>query len=166
MVDEKIALIGMALNGGGTADSPYELGTKEELTLFAYHVDQGEVSIHTKVTANLDPLGSGYTNNIFNETSPDIDEALPRAPTGNGTECMGVPNGGGYIASNLRIDELNVGDRGSIGVVGADVAVKNIGVTSGIVRGAAHTGGAAGCVNAGNVRTISCWNNVNVYPKA
>ncbi|EHI60798.1 hypothetical protein [Hungatella hathewayi] len=166
MVGEKMALAGMTLNGEGTADSPYELGTEEELALFAYRVNQGEVSIHAKMTANLDLFGSGYTNNIFNEASPNIDEALPWAPIGNGVEYTGVFDGGGCVVSNLKIDELNVGDRGFIGVVGANAVVKNIGVASGIVRGAAHTGGVVGYVNAGNVKIINCWNNADIYSEA
>ena len=126
------------LEGEGTEESPYLIGTEQELRLFASTVNGGEVNAWAVLTDDIviesdtwDPIGN-FNNNY-----------------------SGTFNGQFHVIKNLRCNDNGNSNKGLFGWIGNNGVVENLGVEGGSVSGWTNVGGVA----ANNFGTVSaCFN--------
>ena len=103
----------VTFTGAGTASSPYQLKTPNDLDMLSQSVADGE----------------SYAGKYFSVTG-DIDmgtSARSYCPIGNeGSSFEGTFDGGNHTISNLKIAGDGFYDQGLFGYVGANATVKNI----------------------------------------
>ncbi len=127
-------LTAFALEGGGSAETPYEIGTAEELMEFAQKVNGGETGAYAVLTADIDLSGQTWTG----------------IATGN--PYTGVFDGKGFSIKNLTGSEslfkFNNGTIKNVQLVG--VNIEREGGNLGAVVGK-NEGTVFNCVSSGTV---------------
>ena len=140
---------GKPFNGSGTAEDPYQIGSRADLERLRDLVNGGESQegIYFKVTADIDLGGSAG-----NPWTPIGTEEHPFKGTIEGE----ARNGDSPTVSGLYIDDASKDNQGLFGVNGG--TIKNLTV-EGTVTGRGNVGGIAGR-NDGTI--ISCMNRATV----
>ena len=161
---------------GKSSDGYYEISTAEALAWFAYQVNlKGNNEINGRLTADIDLFGGTYTDNTYNETTNNIDDAVIWIPLGNLSSTLtagycGIFDGNQHHVSNMRVGTLS-GDnglrKGFIGVLGDDASrkagiIKDFGVKSGKVTGLSYTAGIAAVVQGTGSKVQRCWNGAEI----
>ena len=161
---------------GKSSDGYYEIGTPEALAWFAYRVNlKGNNEINGRLTADIDLFGGTYTDNTYNETTNNIDDAVIWIPLGSLSSTQtagycGIFDGNQHHVSNMRVETLS-GDssmhKGFIGVLGDDASkkagiIKDFGVKSGKVTGLRYTAGIVAEVKGTGSKVQRCWNGAEI----
>ncbi len=127
-------LTAFALEGGGSVETPYEIGTADELMEFAQKVNGGETGAYAVLTADIDLSGKEWTG----------------IATGN--PYTGVFDGKGFSIKNLTGSEglfkYNNGIIKNVQLV--DVSIEREGGNLGAVVGK-NEGTVFNCVSSGTV---------------
>ncbi len=133
-------LTAFALEGDGSAETPYEIGTADELMEFAQKVNDGETDAYAVLTADIDLSGKEWTG----------------IATGN--PYTGVFDGKGFSIKNLTGSEslfkFNNGTIKNVQLV--DVNIEREGGNLGAVVGK-NEGTVFNCVSSGVVNSIDDW---------
>ena len=127
-------LTAFALEGDGSAETPYEIGTADELMEFAQKVNDGETGAYAVLTADIDLSGKEWTG----------------IATGN--PYTGVFDGKGFSIKNLTGSEglfkYNNGIIKNVQLV--DVSIEREGGNLGAVAGK-NDGTVFNCVSSGSI---------------
>lgn len=133
-------LTAFALEGGDSAETPYEIGTADELMEFAQKVNDGETEAYAVLTADIDLSGKEWTG----------------IATGN--PYTGVFDGKGFSIKNLTGSEslfkFNNGTIKNVQLVNVNIAREggNLGAVVGKNEGTVFN-----CVSSGVVNSIDDW---------
>lgn len=129
-------LTAFALEGDGSAETPYEIGTADELMEFAQKVNGGETGAYAVLTADIDLSGKEWTGIATTESSP----------------YTGVFDGKGFSIKNLTGSEslfkFNNGTIKNVQLV--NVNIEREGGNLGAVVGK-NEGTVFNCVSSGTV---------------
>ena len=132
-------------SGGGTENSPYQIGTAEELYWFAALVN-GELGGETPNASANAVLTANIT--VTNETW---------TPIGFETPYEGTFDGQGYTISGLNFDNSGLNNVGLFGW--NQGTIKNVGVVDSYFYGSGFVGGVCG-LNGGTI--TGCYNTGTV----
>lgn len=136
--------------GDGSVESPYLIGTAQELALFALLVNNGKTGICARLTENIVLNHPDIFDNAEN-----LKKALVFTPIGSSEKPFaGEFDGNGYKIVGLVV---NSADSGLFGVVDGG-KVKNLIIDKVHTKGTANAGGLAGVIKGSSV--IS---NIAVY---
>lgn len=121
-----------AMPGAGTADDPYIIMTLDQLDAV-----RDNMTAHYKLGADIDASETAGWN-----------DGAGFVPIGGNSEYSskftGVFEGQGHVIWNLTINRPLTDYIGLFGIIGADGAVRNVGIAGGYIAGNTHTGGLAG----------------------
>lgn len=95
---------GFIPTGSGTGDSPYIVETPEALAWFAYKVNQGSLTLHARLAADVDLLGTDYVDAAADPDAAPAPDALPWKPIGYKGLYVGTFDGGGNVIDNMNVD--------------------------------------------------------------
>lgn len=144
--------------GDGTTDSPYEIGTKEELYWFADYVNQGgnNRSACAKLTADITVNDKVFTSETHNAANLNSD-LIEWTPIGAKVEFWGQFDGQGHSISGLY--QITGDAAGLFGKIYLDASIKNVAVKDsyisatdnrvGAVVGLQYSGEVTGCFSTG-----------------
>ena len=147
-----------ALSGDGTADSPYEIATAEDLMAFADLVNGGDTGVYAILMDDIDMSGKTWSGIALTEAAPytgTFDGQGHTISNLTGTEGLFAYNDG--TVQNVRVENANITrEGGNLGVIaGVNTGTVSGCVTSGSVSGTGGTswsiGGIAGWNNGGTV---------------
>ena len=133
--------------GDGTADNPYQIGTKEELYWFAALVNDdeaGNASAHAVLTNNI-TVNTGVLDKNGELASDDTSKYLKWTPIGTEDNAfIGTFNGQDHVINGLYFDDSNESYCGLFGFVGTGGKVVGTGVLDSYLKGDVHVGGICG----------------------
>ncbi len=112
------------LEGEGTEESPYLIGSAEDLMLFANNINHGvDTSAHYRLTGNIDLGGEEWTPIGYVAASNDFSRSF-----------SGVFDGNGYTVSNFKITKVDKDDA-HIGFFGHMCAgtIKNLNIDNAVI---------------------------------
>jgi len=112
------------LEGDGSQESPYLIGSAEDLMLFANNINSGiNTSAHYKLTSDIDLGGEEWTPVGHLAASNDFSRSF-----------SGVFDGNGYTVSNFKITDVEEDDS-YIGFFGHMCAgtIKNLGIDNAVI---------------------------------
>lgn len=143
----------VTLNGAGTAESPYEISSAEQLNLVRYDLDAYYIltsDIDLKNYGNWEPIGS--SSNWFSGNFNGQNHTIHGLTVSGKNDYVGLFGfGRGGSISNLQFDSVNVfGDEyvGSlIGFATYEFSIEHCNVLSGKITGNLNTGGLIGAVS-------------------
>ncbi|MGN0186797.1 MAG: GLUG motif-containing protein [Paludibacteraceae bacterium] len=159
-------------NGDGKADSPYEIGTAEELYWFAGLVN-GDASVCTgdvtqnkaacaKLTTDIEVNSNLLANLNADGTVKDGYEVKIWTPIGNkDNPYAGTFDGNGKTVSGLYFNNTSTDYVGLFGYVYSGT-IKNVGVVDSYFKGSSYVGGVCGYVySSGGTSTATITNCYN-----
>ena len=140
---------GNTFKGQGTAESPYQISSLEDLTAFRDMVNSGET----------------FENYYFRQTS-DIDigslEWMPIGISGSGNYFMGIYDGDCHTINNIKITESYPYSPANVGLFGTlSGTVKNLGLKGGSISGYC-AGGIAGQCDGDTAFILNCYNTAGI----
>ena len=153
------------LKGDGTAQSPYQISTADELYWFAQTVNDGDNAAACAVLTNDIDLNPGIT--FYEDGTYTGGTLKPWTPIGkdSASSYKGTFNGNGHKISGLYIDSDD-GYIGLFGYIGNGATVKKVGIVdsyinfSGDYASGGYAGGGVCGYNSGTVE--NCYNKGTV----
>jgi len=145
--------------GSGTKESPYLIDNAGKLYWFASRVNDGNYSIHGKLTANI-VVNENVLAEMAKET-PDVSGFRTWTPIGNimTKYYSGTFNGNGNTVSGLYFNDSSIYHVGLFGYVQSGT-VQKVGVVDSYFSGDDNVGGVVGTMIAGTVE--NCYNTGTV----
>ena len=156
----------------GTVGNPYLIKTAEDLSWFAYQVNNaaGRNNLCGELKNDINLYGSFYNGeNAYdpNDSSATLDKALRWVPIGrdlDGKRYTGTFNGNGHTVTAMLA--TGAGNLGLFGTLGDNAAIKKTSITdSRIETEVYHAGGIAGYVNGTGITITECGNKGNLTGK-
>ena len=155
--------------GNGSAASPLEIESYQQLYGFSLEVRQGNTGICGKLTADIKA-----NNSVLNEDGTVkaglFKIWLPIGDWGNGNGYNGYSgefDGGGHTISGLYFNDES---RSAVGLFGmtnnsgsVTARIHNVGIKDSYFRGKSHAGGICGDLANGKIE--NCWNAATVQSK-
>ena len=145
--------------GSGTKESPYLIDNAGKLYWFASRVNDGNYSIHGKLTANI-VVNENVLAEMAKET-PDVSGFRTWTPIGNimTKYYSGTVNGNGNTVSGLYFNDSSIYHVGLFGYVQSGT-VQKVGVVDSYFSGNQNVGGVVGTMMTGTVE--NCYNTGTV----
>ncbi len=150
-VESEISTNEYDVNGDGTMDAVYEIGTAGELMWFSDYVNSGNTTANAVLTNNIT-----VNKNLLSDKA-DIIGSIDHIWVPIGTENAvynGTFNGRGYTVSGLYYNSAQAQYGGLFGNVGSSATIREVGITDSYIFANSYAGGIAG-KNAGNI--INCY---------
>ena len=156
----------------GTVGNPYLIKTAEDLSWFAYQVNNaaGRNNLCGELRNDINLYGSFYNGeNAYdpNDSSATLDKALRWVPIGSdadGKRYTGTFNGNGHTITAMLAKD--VGNQGLFGTLGDNAAIKKTSISDSRIEVTGyHAGGIAGYVNGTGVTITECGNKGNLTGK-
>jgi len=165
-VGAAMAAAGKTLTGTGTAAAPFQIGTAEDLALFAHKTNANETNADgtgfcVELTADINLFGIGYVS--YEPSMANIDYAFEWGGMFTDSRYTGTFDGKGHHVSFLRITESGT-YIGFMRYLGNGAVIKDFGIESGKIqlsrgiRISALIGNAKG----NNIQILRCWNKADI----
>ncbi len=148
--------------GDGSEESPYEIGTADELLWFADRVsDGGRASICAVLTADI-TVNPGTFDVNGTYTAYDGETATTWTPIGISSDYpySGIFDGQNHTISGIYYDSATVDNIGLFGYTNG-ATIKNVALTNSYIRGYDCVGGIIG-IMTGSGTVTNCYNAATV----
>jgi hypothetical protein len=140
----------VALEGDGTASSPYQIGTKDELLEFAKFVTDGDTDLHAELTADITVVDWTVTDST-NATYSYIGPKGAASASDSASPYTGVFDGKGFaLTLSKTVTTSNVA---LFHTIGTDGIVRNLNLDV-TFSGASYVGGVA-AKNYGTIENVA-----------
>ena len=150
------------MNGDGTAISPFELDSADDLKWFQTQIDKEHTDYCAILTADID-LNPGFTFNADGSYEPSTETPYEWTTIAKNTTLVGYQskmyngtfNGNGHTISGLYINQGGYTNKALFAGISSDGIVQNVGIVNSYVNGGTYVGAICG-TNEGTIK--NCYN--------
>ena len=139
----------------------YKIGTLDELTWFANHVNVGNTTVNAILTADI-TMNEGVLDSSGNLSSGTFETWTPIGGL-NEQNFTGEFNGNGHTISGLYFNSDSRNNVGIFGKAGGNAYIHDLGISDSYFYGLDHVGGICGDFASGRIE--NCWNGATIKAK-